>query len=47
MAKHAGLSKSTVQKACEFLKFLRLIDRSIGKGKRIHIIVDNYGTYGH
>jgi transcriptional regulator with XRE-family HTH domain len=31
----------------EFLKFLRLIDRSIEKGKQIHIIVDNYGTHGH
>lgn len=28
----------------EFLKFRRLIDRSIETGKKIHIIVDNYGT---
>ena len=31
----------------EFLKFLRLIDRSIEKGKKIHLIVDNYGTHNH
>ena len=31
----------------EFLTFLRLIDRSIEKGKKIHLIVDNYGTHGH
>jgi transposase len=31
----------------EFLKFLRLIDRSIDKAKKIHIIVDNYGTHNH
>jgi transposase len=31
----------------EFLKFLRLIDRSIDKVKKIHIIVDNYGTHNH
>ena len=31
----------------EFLKFLRLIDRSIERGKKIHLIVDNYGTHDH
>jgi transposase len=31
----------------EFLTFLRLIDRSIDKGKKIHLIVDNYGTHKH
>jgi transposase len=31
----------------EFLQFLRLIDRSIDKGKKIHLIVDNYGTHKH
>jgi len=31
----------------EFLRFLRLIDRSVEKGKKIHLIVDNYGTHNH
>ena len=31
----------------EFLKFLRLIDRSISKAKNVHLIVDNYGTHTH
>jgi transposase len=31
----------------EFLKFLRLVDRSVEKGKKIHLIVDNYGTHKH
>jgi transposase len=31
----------------EFLQFLRLIDRSIDKSKKVHIIVDNYGTHKH
>jgi transposase len=31
----------------EFLKFLRLIDRNIEKGKKIHVICDNYGTHNH
>jgi transposase len=31
----------------EFLKFLRLIDRSVDKAKKIHLIVDNYGTHKH
>jgi transposase len=31
----------------EFLTFLRLIDQSIEKGKKIHLIVDNYGTHNH
>ncbi len=31
----------------EFLKFLRLIDRSIDKGLQVHLIVDNYGTHKH
>ncbi len=31
----------------EFLKFLRLIDRSIDKGLKVHVIVDNYGTHKH
>lgn len=31
----------------EFLRFLRLIDRSIHKGKKIHLIIDNYGTHNH
>ncbi len=31
----------------EFLKFLRLIDRSVTKTKKVHLIVDNYGTHSH
>lgn len=31
----------------EFLKFLRLIDRTVAKGLQIHLIVDNYGTHTH
>jgi transposase len=31
----------------EFLKFLRLIDRSVTKTKKVHLIVDNYGTHKH
>jgi transposase len=31
----------------EFLSFLRLIDREVGKGKEIHIILDNYATHKH
>jgi hypothetical protein len=32
----------------EFLKFLRLIDRSVPKDKQIHLIVDNYSDpVGH
>jgi transposase len=31
----------------EFLKFLRLIDRSVPKDKQIHLIVDNYSTHKH
>jgi transposase len=31
----------------EFLKFLRLVDRTIDKGLQIHLIVDNYGTHKH
>ncbi|MGH8925145.1 MAG: IS630 family transposase [Acidimicrobiia bacterium] len=31
----------------EFLKFLRLIDRGIDQGLRVHLIVDNYGTHQH
>ena len=31
----------------EFLQFLRLIDRSIDKRKKVHLIVDNYGTHTH
>jgi transposase len=31
----------------EFLKFLRVIDRSISKAKNVHLIVDNYGTHTH
>ena len=31
----------------EFLKFLRLIDRSVPKGQQIHLIVDNYATHKH
>jgi transposase len=31
----------------EFLKFLRLIDRRIDKAKKVHLIVDNYGTHKH
>jgi transposase len=31
----------------EFLKFLRLIDRSIDKSLQIHVIVDNYSTHNH
>jgi transposase len=31
----------------EFVRFLRLIDRSITKTKKVHLIVDNYGTHTH
>jgi transposase len=31
----------------EFLTFLRLIDRRIDKAKKVHLIVDNYGTHTH
>jgi transposase len=31
----------------EFLTFLRLIDRSIPKSLKIHVICDNYGTHKH
>jgi transposase len=31
----------------EFLKFLRLIDRTVPKGKQIHLILDNYSTHKH
>lgn len=31
----------------EFVRFLRLIDRSVDKAKNIHLIVDNYGTHKH
>ena len=31
----------------EWLKFLRLIERSVPKGKEIHIICDNYATHKH
>jgi len=31
----------------EFLRFLRLIDRSTPKGLAVHLIVDNYGTHNH
>lgn len=31
----------------EFLKFLRQIDRSVEKGKQIHVICDNYATHKH
>jgi hypothetical protein len=31
----------------EFLKFLRLIDRSVPRGRQIHLIVDNYSTHKH
>jgi transposase len=31
----------------EFLTFLRLIDRTIDKGLKVHLIVDNYGTHKH
>jgi transposase len=31
----------------EFLKFLRLIDRTMPKDKQIHLIVDNYATHKH
>jgi transposase len=31
----------------EFLKFLRLIDRTVPKGKEIHLILDNYSTHKH
>ena len=29
----------------EFLKFLRVIDRSVPKDMDIHIVLDNYGTH--
>ena len=31
----------------EWLKFLRLIDRSIDRSKEVHIIADNYATHKH
>jgi transposase len=31
----------------EFVKFLRLIDRSVEKNRQIHLICDNYGTHKH
>jgi transposase len=31
----------------EFLKFLRIIDREVPKGLRIHMICDNYGAHKH
>jgi hypothetical protein len=31
----------------EWLKFLRLIERSVEAGKEIHIIADNYATHKH
>jgi len=31
----------------EFLRFLRLIDRSVPKDQQIHLIVDNYATHKH
>jgi transposase len=31
----------------EWLKFLRLIDRSVDAGKEVHIIADNYATHKH
>lgn len=31
----------------EFLVFLKLINRKIGRGKEIHLILDNYGTHNH
>jgi transposase len=31
----------------EFLAFLKLINRSVPRGKQIHLIVDNYGTHSH
>ncbi len=31
----------------EFLKFLRIIDREVPQGLRIHMICDNYGTHKH
>lgn len=31
----------------EFLKFLRLIDRTVPKHQQVHLICDNYGTHKH
>jgi transposase len=31
----------------EWLKFLRMIDKAVAAGKRIHVICDNYGTHKH
>ncbi len=31
----------------EFLAFLKLINRKVGRRKDIHLIVDNYGTHKH
>jgi transposase len=31
----------------EWLKFLRMIDRTVPKGKQIYLICDNYGTHKH
>jgi transposase len=30
----------------EFLKFLRRIDREFADGRKLHIVMDNYGTHG-
>jgi len=49
-----NVAKETVIGKCqprhrhqEFLKFLRLIERQIPKGKDIHMILDNYATHKH
>ena len=31
----------------EWLKFLRLVDRTTPAGKQLHLIVDNYATHKH
>jgi transposase len=31
----------------EFLAFLKLIDRQVEKGLKVHVILDNYGTHKH
>jgi transposase len=32
-------------RAAEFIRFLKKIDRSVNKGRDVHLILDNYGTH--
>ena len=31
----------------EFLRFLRMIDKDVPRGRAVHLILDNYGTHKH